>query len=259
MYVAYVDESDKGGPIFTVASLTSTPARWIEFEAHWQAVLDAPPRIPYFGLNHSDIPKRHREAKIEPLIEVINKFVERADLALIHTKAYRAFFKGKISPTHDNPFFAGYSQALMRAVNNVPDPGARVDFVFDEIDDTHWLEVLDAHKLLKSLEGELELVGRVGAEPMRRDDEEVLPLQAADLWAGLFRRAYGGNRGALDHLYKFQIPNAAMVLDADAIAQWYRRGLSSVPGFDIGTLYETKKQRSARLAPARKLLRSSGR
>jgi|SRR6185437_8749051 len=215
-YVAYVDESDKGGPIFAVASLTSTPARWIEFEAHWQA---------------------------------------GADLALIHTDAYRAFFKGKISPTHDNPFFAGYSQAMMRAVNNLHDPSSRIDFVFDEIDDTDWLEVLDAHKLLKALEGELELAGQVGAEPTRRNDEEVLRLQAADLWAGLFRRAYGGDRRSLDYLYKFKVPNAAMVLDADAIAQWHRRGLASVPGFDVGAFYETRKRRSARLASARKLLR----
>ena len=49
-FVAYVDESGSGGPVFVVGSLLAKPDQWSSFIYRWQGVLAAPPAIPDFHL-----------------------------------------------------------------------------------------------------------------------------------------------------------------------------------------------------------------
>ena len=48
MYVAYVDENGKGGPVFVFGGLIATPDKWIAFTKRWDEVLAADPPIPFY-------------------------------------------------------------------------------------------------------------------------------------------------------------------------------------------------------------------
>jgi hypothetical protein len=52
-FVAYVDESGSGGPVFVVGSLLAKPDQWSLFVDRWGDVLAAPPAIPDFHLTES--------------------------------------------------------------------------------------------------------------------------------------------------------------------------------------------------------------
>ncbi len=51
LYVSHVDESDKGGPLFTVGGLTAKADQWMILADRWAAALAAPPVIKHFHLS----------------------------------------------------------------------------------------------------------------------------------------------------------------------------------------------------------------
>ncbi len=194
MYVSYIDESGKGGAVFVVGGLTAkADPNWLKFSDAWDEVLAVKPTIPHFHLSDpqglSDDEHWH---KIYGLIAVINRFAERGDVLAIHVGQYKRFFGGRIGVTYDNPFQTGYVSMFQQCAFMLPDPNGKVDFIFDYMPDTEYLEVLAAYRTFKMVCPDPAVRARFSEEPIRRNDEEVRPLQAADLLAGLFRRAYEG-------------------------------------------------------------------
>ena len=151
-YVAYIDESGTSGPVFVVGALLAKPDRWLAFADEWRTVLAAPPAIPRFHLSDPQglSPEDHQR-KIDELTKVINKYVERGDLVVIHVDQYKAIFGRKIGITRDNPLFQGYIHMMAQCACFLPDTGAKIDLVFDYIDNTHYLEVLDVHRRFKQI------------------------------------------------------------------------------------------------------------
>src|SRR3954453_22200622 len=129
------------------------------------------------------------------------------------------------------------------------------------MNDTHFLEVVEAHREFKKICPFPAGRERFGSDPVRGDDKVILPLQAADLWAGLMRRSYEGDKSAQSLLKKIDICDTCTVLDEPILRKRWNRSVLQMPdlalGLRVGAFYEGKKQRSARLAPARKLLRSA--
>jgi hypothetical protein len=259
MYVSYVDESGKGGPVFVVGGLTAkADPSWLDFSTEWRRILDLPPCIPYFHLSESQgLSEEEHDRKITALIELINCFVERGDLLVIHVEQYKAFFRGKIGTTFDNPFHQGYIHIFQQCAVELPDPNGKVDFVFDQLGDTEYLELLSAYRTFKEICPNPAVKKRFGEEPIRRNDEIVLPLQASDLFAGLMRRAYEGDRVSFSYLKKITIDNRAFQWDERALGELYAKSQARAPGLGLELFYEGKKMRSKRLGDARKLLRSA--
>jgi hypothetical protein len=257
MYVAYVDESGNGGPVFAVGGLLAKPDQWRRFSDQWQSVLDARPSIPHFKFsNRQALSIQEHRAKIDALIEVINGgLVERGDLILVHVAQYKAFFGEKMGATYDNPFYQGYVHVMQQSALHLPDPEGKIDFVFDMIDDTQYLELLKAHRRFKEICPNQDVKRRFGREPVRGDDEEVLPLQAADLWVGLMRRSYEGDNNSADLLNEITITNRCFVWDEPHLQQLLVNLQTDIPLIESGIFYESPKRRSSRLAPARNLLR----
>jgi hypothetical protein len=261
-FVAYVDESGRGGPVFVVGSLLAKPDQWSLFVDRWQGVLAAPPAIPDFHLTerHGLSPK-HYQQKIESLIEVINEHILRGDLVVIHVEQYNAIFAKKISVTRDTPEFQGYVWIMAQAASYMQTSGGEIEFVFDYMDDTHFLEVLEAYRKFKEICPFPAVRERFGSDPIRGDDKVILPLQAADLWAGLMRRSYEGDKAAQRLLKKIEITDTCAVLDEPTLLKHWSRSVSQIPdlalGLEVGAFYEGRKRRSARLATPRKLLTST--
>jgi len=261
-FVAYVDESGSGGPVFVVGSLLAEPDQWSVFVDHWRGVLAAPPAIPDFHLTecHGLSSESYRQ-KIEALISVINTHVLRGDLVLIHAEQYKAIFAKRIGITRDTPEFQGYITMMAQVASYMKTAEGKIEFIFDYMDDTHFLEVAEAHRKFKEVCPYPAVRDRFGSDPIRGDDKILLPLQAADLWVGLMRRSYEGDRDARSLLKKVDIPDTCRVLDEATLLKHWNRSVSQIPdlalGLEVGAFYEGKKRRSARLAPARKLLKSA--
>jgi hypothetical protein len=100
---------------------------------------------------------------------------------------------------------------------------------------------------------------RFGPDPIRGDDKVILPLQAADLWVGLMRRSYEGDKAAQRLLKKIEITDTCTVLDESTLLKHWNRSVSQLPdlalGLELGAFHEQRQQRSARLASARKRLK----
>jgi hypothetical protein len=74
------------------------------------------------------------------------------------------------------------------------------------------------------------------------------------------RRSYEGDKIAQENLKMFSITDTCTVLDETTLQKHWISSLSQIPdlalGVEMGAYYENSKQRSARLAPARKRLKS---
>lgn len=261
-FVAYVDESGSGGPVFVVGSLLAKPDQWSSFIYRWQGVLAAPPAIPDFHLTerHGLSPENYHN-KIEALIGVINTHVLRGDLIVIHADQYKEIFFEKIGITRDTPEFQGYITIMAQVAYYMETSDGKIEFVFDYMSDTHFLEVLEAHRKFKVICPFPAVRERFGADPIRGDDKVILPLQAADLWVGLMRRSYEGDKAAQRLLKKIEITDTCTVLDEPTLLKHWNRSVSQIPdlalGLELGAFYEGKKWRSARLATPRRLLKSA--
>jgi len=258
MHIQHVDESGKGGPILVVGSLTAkADPNWLDFSVAWDTVLKTKPAIPHFHLrDQQGLSDAEHWRKIDALIGVITRHVERADVLVLHVEPYKRLFSGKIGVIYDNPLHQGYISIIQQCALELPDPDGRVDTIFDDMDDTQYLELLSAYRTFKAECPNPAVKARLGADPIRRSDEEVLPLQAADLFAGLMRRAYEEDDAtALATLRKMGIPSRGMVWDEAKLQELLSRSEARAPNLGTGLFYEERKARSKRLAPDRALLK----
>ena len=257
MYVAHIDESGKGGPIFVVGGLTAkAEPGWKDFSTEWQRILDIPPAIPFFKLSDKQgLSDKEHYAKVDAFIGVINSFVERADVAIYEDDNYRANFAGLIGATFDQPYHAAYIHIIQQCALELPDPSGKIDFIFDDMDDTQYLELVHAYRAFKEICPVEEVKRRLGQDPIRRSDIEVLPLQAADLWAGLVRRARSFDLRAFEKIKKLKIPDRVIEFNATRLRELRTKSIERTPQLDWGKFYEEAKARSKRLKTARRKLR----
>jgi hypothetical protein len=262
-FVAYLDESGKGGPVFVVGSLLAKSDQWSSFAEDWKRVLAAPLAIRDFHLvENYGLSAENYQQKIEALISVINAHVLRGDLVITHAEQYKAIFAKKLGVTRDTPEFQGYITTMAQVAYYMKDSAGKIEFVFDYMDDTHFLEVTEAHRRFKEICPFPDAKEKFGSDPTRGDDKLLPPLQAADLWVGLMRRSYEeSDKAAQTLLKKIEITDICTVLDEATLLKHWTRSVSQIPdlalGLELGAFYEGKKRRSARLKPARKLLKSA--
>lgn len=199
MSVCYGDDSGKGGPYFVVGGLTSPARSWLALEEAWQAALDESPKLEYFKFDDAfnckntfhGFEPQERNARVKKFIKVINNHCALASAAICDVRAHKKMFGGKLSVTIDQPFVATHTQLMIIVAQGLTDMGVRskVDFVFDDMDETTLLEIRRSHDQLRKY-GRTDWEDRLGQKPITRDDKVVIALQAADLWAGLVRQVY---------------------------------------------------------------------
>ncbi len=104
--------------------------------------------------------------EIEGLIEILNapELGLRGDLQLIFTKPYKAHFHGRMTATYDHPFHMAYVSIFQQVALNVREADSVNRLVFDEMDDTQYLELLDSYRGFKRVCPDPEIVRRLGEE-----------------------------------------------------------------------------------------------
>jgi hypothetical protein len=205
---AYIDESGTGNtrqePYFALAGFISTSENWANFSTEWQKELDNDPPIkcfkmrqafakqgPFKGLNTEDIDQR-----VTKFIEIIKSYAMVRVSTTIDKRGYDQFIKGKLDiPSEiDSPYFWCFYQLIYAIIvyQRRHEWNTRIDFIFDEIGKLG-PETIRWYPLLKKLATPA-AKPYIGSPPIFRDDEQFLPLQAADLYAWLVRRKLYENK-----------------------------------------------------------------
>jgi hypothetical protein len=196
MLNAYVDDSNLNqGHVSVLAGWVAPAATWARFSDEWAAVLDMKPRIGYFkwsemrgnGGEFNGLSEESTSEKLRLLVNVIGEHKPFGFASAMPNALYREIFGGLPDRTIHYPYFVSFYGIIAQLVEYLSSIGSeeKVDFIFDT-------QHGQMDKVLASWEAFLSLAPPaarkiMGDPPIFRDDKRTLPLQAADLIAGLKR------------------------------------------------------------------------
>lgn len=194
MFQAYVDESEKDG-LFVMAGYISTAERWAAFSDEWQRLLDYQSdhyrRLDAF---HFKEMRSERDRERFPwFYRVAADHAYAAIALLLDAKALERVFHEFDWPPEAgglelsrNPYVLAFHAVLTGIPRIQGEIGIStpIDFFFD--DSSHKSKCLYGWDVIKEVAPK-EILPLMGQPPAFRDDSVVLPLQAADLWAGMNR------------------------------------------------------------------------
>lgn len=226
-FVAYIDEShgSRNRKFLLLAACVTEYQRWVTFSDEWQAVLDASPRIGAFHMrearNRSGNFQGWEQIDVDLKVIALTEVIVRLNPYIVTCfvdEGHHGASVGPIIRDVRNPYSTCFmamtvSIARMQLHHGLTIP---VDYVFDEKGDTEQEALLWYATTKEAQPPEIQKL--MGSTPVFRDDEEVLPLQAADLIAWRYRRLLEGDKNdpelassmRLDNLThgEFAIPNS---------------------------------------------------
>jgi Protein of unknown function (DUF3800) len=194
---AFIDES--GAPnhagVLVLSGFVARAKQWENFSDDWQRILDMQTRLRYFKMNEAVRLKGQfrgwsddrRDERLKLFYGAIEKHVSFFLSCSVPFKEFDAAIAAMPVKPPLHPYHLAFLAIMgqLRIRQNELGIEDKVDFIFDEqvMERTLLLENWDS-VVSATPEGELAFVGRT---PIFRDDEDVLPLQAADLLAWLQR------------------------------------------------------------------------
>jgi Protein of unknown function (DUF3800) len=239
MLQCFVDESgsdlsDVG--TFVLAAYIMESARWEDFADRWEVQLKRPFAIEYFHMADAEegdgeflgMDRIHRNRKVLDLAGVIEECRPTPVYVSMKWQDYLLYIRGKVDQSLDNPYAAVFFKLLrvlaeMQVQFNGQVPShikekwgiaiKPVDFVFDKQDPKveqqciRWYyelreRVQEPHKTI------------LKRNPRFEDDREVLPLQAADMFAWHIRRSYAGD--PRKHIFDLIAPDGMIEYEMSA-------------------------------------------
>ena len=200
---AYIDESGMGSihkePHLVLAGFVSTSGIWANFSDAWQVEIDKPPSIEYFKINEAFHP-RHKSQfkgwrkeeiynKIVSLVEIIKSYKLGRICSYINKYEFDLLIEKEFPKRRiDNPYWLCFQHLVVNMVARQYKSQYinSVDFIFDEegklgYDCAKWLNYFKKTEIPKKA---LPYFGSI----IFGNDKRVVALQAADLYAGLYRR-----------------------------------------------------------------------
>lgn len=210
---AYVDESEgpKGG-VFVLAGIVSTAEQWAKFSAEWERML-----------RHGTLSSRNDyHFKIDEMLdndERVDRIAWFNDIIKRHATLYLSLSFSKREHANAlsritapglnidwghfaNPYLFGFRRLMdmfhehREVVADYIPPNEVVDFYFDEKSDKKSIrKYWDDYMGIKPPN----VRRRFGNKPRFAQDHVVLPLQAADFWAGWIRMCREGKQQKFVH------------------------------------------------------------
>jgi len=177
----YADDSAERDGAYVLAGWTGTAPRWEDFSEEYEKA--GLPRT-----LHMKTVRRPRGARVRKLAELTERFASYRIDCLLHQGNYDDIFKGKVPPEIDSPYFPLFFQVILATARLLDRIGSddTVDWIFDEQGDIG-VESVRWYYWIKE-RARPNLKRRLGATPIFRDDNKLLPLKAADLLAWQIRR-----------------------------------------------------------------------
>lgn len=195
----YVDESGgKGqGKDFVLAGLWASARSWARFSSKWDKCLKTSPRIEYFKMAEAANldgefrfwSAEDRDQKLKKLAKIINRYVDYRVYQSIDIQSHSLTFAHLPKPKNELYFWM-YQCTILGASADLYLLGQREPFeiIFDE-------QVIFGprarawYPLIRDIAATVEPAyhALLPVDPLFKDDREMLPLQAADLFAWLKR------------------------------------------------------------------------
>lgn len=213
-YQVCVDESGgRGqGQHFVMAGVMAYADKWAAFSEEWSTRLASSPSVRYFKMKEAAglsgefhrFTKDERDEKLKSLARIINKYVDAAIYIAVDVQGFsQTFAKAAVDYPLAEMYFHAFHIMTMGACFDLWETGLRERFeiIFDE-HDLHGDETKRFYPIVRSIltQTDPEACTILPVDPIFRDDEEFLPLQAADLYAWCFRK---GGDGSSDQLHPF--------------------------------------------------------
>lgn len=204
----YLDASGMGNikkdPYLVFAGFISTSKVWADFSDSWKAALDKPPSISYFKLNDAFSSTKNKksqfyrwkETDIENKINELIKIIKSIKVMRVHSYVDKNEFKQLILEEFpkrrwDTPYWICCIYLMFKIISHqryqkIMGYQVPIDFYFDEenkmeVDCKRWFNYF---KKMYAPKWALPYCGSINS----LDDKRFMPLQAADLYAGLLRR-----------------------------------------------------------------------
>lgn len=199
MLQVYTDDSGDAGSIAAfMAGFLSSADRWAAFSDAWKSVLDEKPVLEYFKMSEAASrkgqfygwSKERCKERLTRLVEVTLNYVDLGIVTSIKTSDYKSIWKHRFNKGSDSLHFLLFHGIIARVVYhqlsfNDLQP---VEFIFDEQgkESTKALEEWD--RILSYRDPAVRSI--LKSRPMHRSDKDVLPLQAADMFAWMQDRRF---------------------------------------------------------------------
>lgn len=201
MLRAYIDESMHEGhpPTFIMAGHLASAEQWANLATEWREILDISPRIRSFKLKEAlrgtgqfyRMPEERRIERIALLRMCLEKNVQGEFGIAFRRDWFDEVFSimGEMRGVLKNPYYYAYTVLVRELILGLHDYAAErqpIDLIFDN-------RVKEKVKILEGWRGAEHYPNKRDEWAMMRnppsfqDDEEVLPLQAADMCATVLR------------------------------------------------------------------------
>jgi hypothetical protein len=197
---AFVDDSGGKGSTrhFVLAGLVGSAEVWAEFSDEWAACLKQSPSIPVFKMKDAmgrpsghffGMTESERDAKLLALARIINRYPKIATFSIIDLDAHAQTWALGPKPQSE-PYFWPYQNTIMAVCHALWDAGwrERFEIIYDE-DVIFGPRARPWYPAIKKMfEMTYPEQGAIlPVDPMFKTDDEFLPLQAADMFAGCLR------------------------------------------------------------------------
>lgn len=196
MLQAHIDESQEGD-VFVMAGYVATSEAWTHFSYEWRKILDTPATSHFRKIDHFKMAEMRSASDLEKsgwFYRVIEDHVLAAVSSVIRISELRNALKGipwgpdllNVDKL-ENPYFFSFraiTDVLMQSQERMG-LNEPIDFIFDE--GVPKKPCIEGWDLLRKNWPERR-TRLMGNSPSFKDDKIVLPLQAADLWAGWVRK-----------------------------------------------------------------------
>lgn len=196
--VSYADESEGTGEgsILLLSACIHNVRAWTDFSNEWRKALDEKPSIPNFHMREArklagpfaKWKAVDRDLKIVSLVDVIMRFKPHIVNCWLSVHDYNKIMRGTAPYDLRHAYFKCFAAIVIKVADYLRIIGSTIpaDYVFDDKGDIG-NEALMWYPAIKE-SAPREIKPLMGSTPIFRNDEEVLPLQAADLIARHKRR-----------------------------------------------------------------------
>jgi hypothetical protein len=196
---AFIDDSASAEPgrKLVLAGYVHRATRWMKFSDAWQVLLDEEPSIKYFKMSEAESRKGQFLGwedgkvlkKLYRLAGLIERYKPWSIACSVSVDDYEEIFKPIAPYDFRYPYFPCFTAIVIGAARvhlgmGLSDP---VDFVFDDQGEIGEEALLWFEMIMESQSPEIKSL--VPNKPIFRNDQQILPLQAADFLAWHLRRS----------------------------------------------------------------------
>jgi hypothetical protein len=196
MLRAYIDDSMADGRVLVMGGFVATPERWERFSDEWRQRLVHAGWSPF---HMAEVWARHSDQALEHAkwhYFTIRDHVQGAVAFAVPLEPLKRAVEKTGLTALGNPYHWAIKGIVNLTAQNQVDWGVEgpIDFIFDERSEKR--QIQDAWDVYTATVPQ-DIRAITGRAPIFENDEKVLPLQAADMWAWWCRKRWLDNGGRL--------------------------------------------------------------